>query len=135
MSVPPLAATLAQRVTGSTGVYLQFAHARARSILARAGECGEFGTDGSLTAEERALILDLDGFASALAEVAQTLEPHRLCHYVYRLARTFTAFVERRPVLRAPAGTRATRLALCDLTARTLRTGLMSLGIAAPDRL
>jgi arginyl-tRNA synthetase len=124
-------------LTGNTGVYLQFAHARARAILARAdGDTGDMTVDGGpLTPEERALALDLDGFGDALLEVAHTLEPHRLCQYLYRSARTFTAFVERQPVLRAPAGVRSTRLALCALTATTMRTGLHLLGIAAPDRL
>jgi len=80
-------------------------------------------------------VLDLDGFGDAVVEVARTLEPHRLCLYLYGLARTFTAFVERCPVLRAPADARTTRLALCALTADTLRTGLDLLGIATPDRL
>jgi arginyl-tRNA synthetase len=133
-------------LTGNTGVYLQFAHARARSILARSAlEHGSIGAAVGvpgpptprtpLAAEERALVLDLDGFGDALLEVAQTLEPHRLCQYLYGLARTFTAFVERWPVLRAPAGVRSVRLALCALTAETLCTGLDLLGIAAPDRL
>jgi arginyl-tRNA synthetase len=123
-------------LTGNTGVYLQYAHVRARSILAKAGGGGaSVRLDGSLELPERALILDLDGFGEALDEVARTLEPHRLCHYLYRLARTFTAFVESCPVLRAPDGVRATRLALCEVTAQTLRTGLDLLGIAAPDRL
>jgi arginyl-tRNA synthetase len=124
-------------LTGNTGVYLQFAHARARSILGRAGgDTHAVAIDGGpLTAEERALALDLDGFADTLLDVAQTLEPHRLCQYLYRLARTFTTFVERWPVLRAPAGDRSTRLALCALTAATMSTGLDLLGIAAPDRL
>jgi arginyl-tRNA synthetase len=123
-------------LTGNTAVYLQFAHARARSILAKASEVDpEPGGAAPLLDVERALALDLDGFGDVLVEVAQTLEPHRLCRYLYRLARSFTAFVERCPVLRAPAGTRATRVALCGLTAATMRTGLALLGIAAPDRL
>jgi len=123
-------------LSGNTGVYLQYAHVRARSILARAGAGGAVVFDGPpLVAEERALALDLDDFGSALLEVGRTLEPHRLCLYLYRLARAFTAFVERCPVLRAPADVRATRLVLCALTADTLRIGLDILGIAAPDRL
>ena len=123
-------------LNGNTAVYLQFAHARARSILAKAAAVPATPGDAAPLADvERALILDLDGFGDALAEVAQTLEPHRLCLYLYGLARSFTAFVERCPVLRAPGGTRATRVALCGLTADTMRTGLALLGIAAPDRL
>ncbi len=50
-----------------------------------------------------------------------TLEPHRLCTYLYELAGAFTTFYEACPVLKAPTHERASRLALCTLTARTLR--------------
>ena len=51
------------------------------------------------------------------------------------MAGLFSAFYERCPVLKAPPGVRESRLALCDLTARTLRLGLDLLGIAAPGRM
>jgi arginyl-tRNA synthetase len=122
-------------LAGNTSVYLQFAHVRARSILAKAGAPGEIDPDLPLTAAERSLILDLDGFSDVVVEVGQTLEPHRLCGYLFRLAQSATTFYERCPVLRAPEPVRANRLALCRLTAQTLRAGLDLLGIESPDRL
>ena len=75
----------------------------------------------------------LDEFGDTLAAVAATLEPHRLCGYLFGLARAFSDFFELCPVLRAESdGQRANQLALCDLTARTLATGLGLLGIEAP---
>ena len=123
-------------LTGNTGVYLQYAHARIRSILSRA-DGADAAVDPGTTLElaERALILDLDGFADTLTEVVAGYEPHRLCGYLYRLAQTFTAFYERCPVLRADEPVRGNRLALCRLTGDTLRTGLELLGIDAPDQL
>ena len=61
-------------------------------------------------------------------EVEVTLEPHRLCNYLYELAGAYTAFYEACPVLKAE-GTCGSRLALCELTAETLETGLGLLGI------
>ncbi|GAA0811201.1 arginine--tRNA ligase [Spirilliplanes yamanashiensis] len=121
-------------LTGDTGVYVQFAHARLRSILRRAGATPAV-TPVALEPVERRLILRLDGFAAALGEVAAGYEPHRLCGYLSGLAQAVTAFVETCPVLRAPADVRANRLALCTLAADTLRTGLDLLGVATPDRL
>ena len=123
-------------LTGNTGVYLQYAHARIRSLLARAGDPAPT-VDPTTTLEppERALILDLDGFADTLTEVLATYEPHRLCGYLYRLAQTFTTFYEHCPVLRAPDPIRTNRLALCHLTGETLHTGLSLLGIPAPTHL
>ncbi|HET8697363.1 MAG TPA: DALR anticodon-binding domain-containing protein, partial [Gammaproteobacteria bacterium] len=64
------------------------------------------------------------------------LKPHRLAGYLYDLATAFTAFFENCPVLRAPdPATRASRLALCALTADVLARGLDLLGIDAPDRM
>jgi arginyl-tRNA synthetase len=123
-------------VTGDTGAYLQYAHARIRSILARAGSARPpVDPAAPLHPAERALILDLDGFAETLSDVVATYEPHRLCAYLHRLAQTFTTFYDQCPVLRATGPTRATRLALCHLTGDTLHTGLSLLGIEAPDQL
>ncbi|OLT13841.1 arginine--tRNA ligase [Pseudonocardia sp. CNS-139] len=122
--------------TGNTGVYLQYAHTRIRSILRRAGDPETTVVpDGPLEPAERALALELDAYAGVLAEVAATLEPHRLCGYLYDLARDFTTFYEACPVLKAEDTVRANRLALCRLTARTLEHGLGLLGITAPERM
>jgi arginyl-tRNA synthetase len=122
-------------LTGNTSVYLQYLHVRARSVLRKAGTAGAVDTGLPLEPAERMLILDLDGFADAVVEVGATLEPHRLCGYLFRLAQSATAFWERCPVLTAPDRVRANRLALWRLTAETMRAGLDLLGIESPDRL
>ena len=123
-------------LSGNTGVYLQYAHARIRSLLRRAGDARPgVSPDLPLHRAERALALTLDGFARTLTEVAEALEPHRLCTYLFDLAKTFTDFYEACPVLSAGPSERGNRLALCELTARTLRTGLDLLGIAAPEKM
>jgi arginyl-tRNA synthetase len=126
--------------TGDTGAYLQYAHARVRSILRRAdpGLTGEPAVAEGVVPEpeERALALRLDGFGDCLAEVAAVLEPHRLCNHLYALARAFTDFYESCPVLGADTpAQRGNRLTLCRLTAATLRQGLELLGLTAPERL
>ena len=123
---------------GNTGVYLQYAHARVRSILRKAAQetTGAVDTARGLEPAERALALTLDEFEETLRDVAETLEPHRLCTYLFSLARAYTDFYESCPVLRAedPA-VRANRLAFCELTGRTLAAGLEFLGIEAPERM
>jgi arginyl-tRNA synthetase len=124
-------------LTGNTGVYLQYAHARTRSILRKLGQ-PVLAPDptGPVHPAERRLALALDGLDDTLADVALTLEPHRLCGYLFALARAFADFFEQCPVLRAPSERQRTnRAALCELTGRTLATGLNLLGIDAPERL
>ena len=125
---------------GNSGPYLQYAHARVRSIFRR-GEIAD--TSFLATAEvivaddaERTLVLQLVGLAEVVDAVIETLQPHRLATYLFELAQAFTTFFELCPVLRAPdEATRTSRLALCELTARTLSLGLGLLGIDAPDRM
>ncbi len=124
---------------GNTAPYLQYAHARIRSIFRR-GEVDEAGitsTTVTLTEDaERALALHLLDFEEVVFATAETLQPHRMCTYLFELAQTFTTFYEKVPVLRAPdEATRSSRLALCELTARTLSSGLGLLGIEVPDRM
>jgi arginyl-tRNA synthetase len=115
---------------GDTAAYLQYTHARARSILAKAGV--EPGTIGLDHPAERALAVELLAFPEVLDEVARTLLFHQLTGYLQRLAGAFTSFYDRCPVRDAEPMVRASRLALCDLTARTIAQGLNLLGIAAP---
>jgi arginyl-tRNA synthetase len=123
-------------LTGNTSVYLQYAHARIRSILRKAGEQVAPVDPGlPMHPAERALVLALDEFAAVLRDVAATSEPHRLCTYLFDTAKAFTDFYENCPVLAAPDDVRANRLALCRLAAATLHEGLGLLGIAAPDRM
>jgi arginyl-tRNA synthetase len=123
-------------LSGNTGVYLQYAHARVRSILRRAGD-EPTTVDPTVRPEpaERALVLALDAYGTTLAEVNETLEPHRLCGYLYDLARALTTFYDACPVLTAEEPVRGNRLALCRLTAATLAHGLDLLGIVAPARM
>ncbi|WP_245708874.1 arginine--tRNA ligase [Ruania alba] len=128
---------------GNTGVYLQYAHTRMVSILRRAAERGLTVPDGvpsalsdvALEPAERALVLAIDGLGDVLAAVAEDLEPHRLTTYLYDLSRAFTDFYEACPVLASEGSVRERRLALVDLTRRTLAQGLDLLGIAAPERM
>jgi arginyl-tRNA synthetase len=113
---------------GNTALYVQYAHARTASVLAKGGT-SDTVTEVAEPAE-RALVLRLAGFADALAEVEARLEPHRLCGYLYELAGAFTKFYDACPILG-----NGSRLALTALTGRTLRTGLGLLGISAPERM
>ncbi|MER7419066.1 arginine--tRNA ligase [Micromonospora peucetia] len=122
---------------GNTAPYLQYARARILSIFRRGNVAPAKDLAAIRVSEhaERALAIELLAFEGVIADVAESLEFHRLATYLYGLATTFTSFYEKCPVLRAEDGERDNRLALCDLTARVLERGLGLLGIGAPDRM
>ena len=124
---------------GNTAPYLQYAHARICSIFRKAGTERPSVREVVPTIgepQERALALQLLQFDAAVHDTIEKLSPHRLCTYLFDLAQAFTAFYEACPVLKdGYEATRDSRLALCDLTARTLQQGLALLGIEAPERM
>jgi arginyl-tRNA synthetase len=124
---------------GNTGPYLQYAQARRRSLLRKlaAGELVDAGAIRIQHERERALALLITGFGEAVDAVASTLEPHRLCSFLYELASAFASFWVECPVLKddVPAEVRASRVALTDLTGRVLVQGMSLLGIQAPERM
>ncbi|MCP3905768.1 MAG: arginine--tRNA ligase [Planctomycetes bacterium] len=126
---------------GNTGPYLQYAHARICSMFSRAELASD---DERLRAhsfavhapEEKQLALLLLRYGAVVRDVTRTLEPHRLCTYLYELADAFSAFYQKCPVLKAPEEqVRFARLRLADLTRRVIADGLDQLGIEAPPRM
>jgi arginyl-tRNA synthetase len=131
---------------GNTAPYLQYAYTRIRSIFRKTGE-----TSNSVksrvniqhptsnihlaAAEETALAKHLLNFGLTLEAVAEEYRPNFLCNYLYELAGKFTSFYENCPVLKSDDATRASRLALCDLTARVLKQGLDVLGIETVEQM
>jgi arginyl-tRNA synthetase len=128
-------------MNGNTATYLQYAYARTRSIFRRGGMSPE-----SIRAArpvislsnpaERSLGLALLRLPETLEMAAADLKPNVLTDYLFDLANRFSTFFEECPVLKAESPERRdSRLALCDLTGRTLAFGLGLLGIAVAERM
>ncbi|MFI5944218.1 arginine--tRNA ligase [Streptomyces uncialis] len=122
---------------GDTSVYLQYAYARNRSILRKAGEAKPVAhPELTLEDAERALGLHLDQFGEAVTEAAKEYAPHKLTAYLYQLASHYTTFFDKCPVLKADTPEQVgNRLFLCEITAATLHQGMELLGIRTPERL
>lgn len=121
---------------GNTAPYLQYSYTRIRSIFRKSGLTKVDG--GFIIGEsaERLLALKLFQFSSVVDSVAESLEPHRMCTYLYELAANYHQFYEQCPVLKAPDdATRDSRLQLSDLAARVLKTGLGLLGIETVEQM
>ena len=85
--------------------------------------------------QEWSLVRELLKFDAVIAEVEEELLPNRLCSYLFELSQVFNRFYDQVPVLKADADALASRLALCRLTADTLKAGLGLLGIATLERM
>ena len=126
------------QTTGNTGPYLQYAHARMTQVLRKA-EAEGYGEQTKVMVleepAEQALALLLTRFGDVVDEVAETLQPHKLCAYLYDLSGALAIFYEQCPVLKAEGIVRESRLAMCAVTKRVLATGLTLLGIEALERM
>ncbi len=128
-------------LNGNTATYMQYAYARVRSIFSRGGVDLEALRKSEATIRidepaERSLAMAVARFEEALMTMVEDFRPNHLTGYLFDLAGSYSTFFEQCPVLKAPdAATRDSRLLLCDLTARTLKTGLALLGIEVVERM
>lgn len=131
---------------GNTAPYLLYAYVRIQGISRKGGvDFSQFGTLATaalasvkfqlIEESELTLAKRLLQFKDVLIEVEADWLPNRLCQYLFELSQTFNQFYDRCPVLSADEPLRTSRLALCDLTARTLKLGLGLLGIPTLDRM
>lgn len=139
---------------GNTAPYMLYAYARVRSIGREGGidfeELREKARDlldnpGRIILNNAFVLLEdetelaLAKHILQLTEVIQAVEedllPNRLCDYLYELGKKYNRFYENCPVLKSEEPIKTSRLALCDLTARTLKLGLSLLGISVLERM
>ncbi len=124
--------------------YVQYAHARIASVLAKAGaervaaalgaERGEAGD--ALHASERGLIKRLLAYPGEIEETARRRAPHRIAAYALELAQEFTAFYRDCHVLDVqPSELESSRIALCVATQRAIASSLQLLGVSAPNEM
>lgn len=119
---------------GNSGPYLQYAHARARSILRKANtEFNDSLKNADLTDDERTLVRKIGAYAEAVETATAELMPHHVCAYLYELAQAFNRFYEHNRVIDDPR--EVLRLALVQHYADTLQHGLELLGIVAPEQM
>lgn len=134
---------------GSTGPYVQYTYARARSIMRKSGR-GEWESSNCtqedhhveeidfrvLTAgADYALVKTLQGYGEAVEKAAERYEPSIVAKYVLSLAAVFNKFYHECPILQAEEQERNARILLTDLTSRVLRDGCSLLGMECPEEM
>ena len=127
---------------GNTGPFIQYTHARIKSILRKADEKGLKYTadvlkaDAALSSKEIRIIKILNTFPAKVAEAGAAHSPALIANYAYELAKEFNQYYHDTPILREEnAGLLQTRLVLIDTIARVLSKAMSILGINLPDRM
>jgi arginyl-tRNA synthetase len=118
---------------GNSGPYIQYAHARATSILAKRSDLNPSDGMVDLDASERLLAKKIVEYEEVIARSVEELMPHYICTYLYELAQTFNRFYEYNRVIDDER--EQTRLQLVAAYAQILKNGLSVLNIPAPNRM
>lgn len=118
-------------LVGNSGPYIQYAHARAKSII-RKSTADKIGSEVAPFSEsERALVVKLGEYNDVVARATEELMPHYICHYLYETAQEFNRFYENTRVI--GSDNEADLVRLVSAYAETLKSGLGLLGIDAPE--
>ncbi len=126
---------------GNTGPFIQYTHARIRSIVRKAAEQGvdpaqELSAPIELTDKERAVVKCLHDLPSTVASAAANYSPAMVANYAFDLAKSFNSFYQDTPILRENDPVlRLFRVKLCALVALSLKNTMHILGIEVPERM
>jgi arginyl-tRNA synthetase len=124
---------------GHTGPFIQYSHARIKSILRKYEgnkDSISISSDITLHEKEKELIKFIYEFSSILKESADTFNPAVVANYVYELCKIFNQFFNECPVLKEENNTiKEFRISLIDKTSEIIKNGMLCLGIDVPERM
>ena len=124
---------------GNTGPFIQYTHARIRSILRKAEEAGistESYTEAALLPAEVELIKALSEYPAVVRTAGEQFAPSVIAAYAYDLAKQFNGYYHDHSILKEECSvTRALRLRLASEVARVIRSAMSLLGISVPERM
>jgi arginyl-tRNA synthetase len=124
---------------GFTGPFIQYTHARIKSILRKAN-----AQDTAITSQpstpllplEKEVTIQLEQFNSMLEDAAAAFDPSKVAIFIFNLAKTFNALYAEHSITNAETEEKKIlRLQLASLTAQTLKKGMAVLGIPVPERM
>jgi arginyl-tRNA synthetase len=124
---------------GNTGPFIQYTHARIRSIMRKAEEAGinsDNYTEAPLLPEEVELIKALNDYPAAVRSAGEQFAPSVIAAYAYELAKQFNGYYHDHSILKEEnSAVRSLRLKLASEVARVIRSAMALLGINVPERM
>jgi arginyl-tRNA synthetase len=121
---------------GHTGPFIQYTHARIKSVLSRADISNVKPLINELAAVERDLIVLLTQYPSIIVEAAKSFSPAVIANYVYELAKAYNKFYHEKSILQAEGEVlKQFRLQLSSASAKVINKGMGLLGIDVPERM
>ncbi len=121
---------------GFTGPFIQFNHARIKSILKKSLVSGELSIGNSFLPLEKELIVSLEQYPTIVKQACYEMNPSAIAIYVYSIAKTFSSFYTEHSIANAEtADKKQLRLQLASMTANVIKSGMHLLGISVPERM
>ena len=125
-------------LNGNTGPFIQYAHARIQSLLAKANELGynkEFG-NVEINEKEQELIKQLKDYPGVIAEAGRQHNPAVVCNYTFDLVKNFNNFYQTVDILREKDKDKlAFRLQLAETIGKVIKSAMRLLGVNVPDKM
>ncbi len=123
-------------LNGNTGPFIQYAHARIKSLLAKGGEVFKLGLIEQISAEEKEILKHLNDFPNVISEAGENHSPALLANYSFELVKLYNSFYQSVTVLKEEdVALRNMRLVLSQNVAKVINLSLGLLGINAPERM
>lgn len=121
---------------GHTGPFIQYTHARIKSILRKEKATDQLTVSANLLPLEKELLIELENYPTVVEQACKEHDPSHIANYVYHLAKTYNSFYTEHSVMNAEsADKKHLRLLLCSFTANVIAGSMQLLGIKVPERM
>jgi arginyl-tRNA synthetase len=121
---------------GHTGPFIQYTHARIKSILRKEKATDITTISANLLRLEKELLIELENYPAVIEQACKEHDPSHIANYVYHLAKTYNSFYTEHSVMNAEsADKKQLRLLLCSFTANVIAGAMQLLGIKVPERM
>lgn len=121
---------------GHTGPFIQYTHARIKSILRKEKATDATTVSANLLPLEKDLLIELENYPAVIEQACKEHDPSHIANYVYHLAKTYNSFYTEHSVMNAEsADKKQLRLLLCSFTANVIAGAMQLLGIKVPERM